>query len=197
MTNRVERKLYSLREAYIITYLAFLSSQKFKHAKEHDLLSPQFIERIMLAVIAVNGCDMCSSAHTKMALEAGMTNKEIQNMLIGINSDVPAAEEPAIMFAQHYADYRGKPSQESWQQIINVYGLSKAEGIMGAIRTIMLGNTYGVPWGSFFSRFKGKADKRSSLPYELSMMLGTLFFIPTAFIHSTIAKICKVPLVSF
>jgi AhpD family alkylhydroperoxidase len=39
----------------------------------------------MLAVTEVNGCEMCSYAHTKMALEAGLSNDEIQQMLAGDN----------------------------------------------------------------------------------------------------------------
>ena len=45
--------------------------------KKERQLSEHFIERIMLAVTEVNGCAVWSYAHTKMALEAGMTNEEI------------------------------------------------------------------------------------------------------------------------
>ena len=78
-----------------------------------------------------------------------MSNEEIQNMLSGIFDNVPTEEMAAIMFAQHYADCRGNPSQESWEQILEVYSSSKAKGILGAIRMIMIGNTCGIPWSSF------------------------------------------------
>lgn len=186
------RKLYSIKESYVITYLAFRSMPKLRYAKKHDLLSQKFIERLMLAVTEVNGCEICSYAHTKMALEAGMTNEEIQNMLSGIKDDVPSDEILAVMFAQHYADYRGKPSKKSWESVLETYGLLKGNGILAVIRIIMLGNAYGIPWSSFFNRFKRKADKRSNLLYELGMIFCSIIFVPIALIHGLIAMIFRV-----
>jgi len=161
---------------------------QFKKAKNKNEIDQQLIERIMLAVTEVNGCAICSYAHTKMALEAGLSDIEIQNMLAGISDDIPAEEIQAIMFAQHYADSRGAPSRKSWERVIETYGLPKAEGILGATRVIMMGNVYGIPWSSFFSRLKGKPDKRSSLSYELGLMACSILFIPVAFIHALISK---------
>ena len=117
MKDTFGRKLYSLIEYYRITYLAFFSIPKFAKIKKNKLLSEHFIERIMLAVTEVNGCVVCSYAHTKMALEAGMSNEEIQNMLAGISDDIPENEMSAVVFSQHYADSRGYPSKESWERI--------------------------------------------------------------------------------
>lgn len=184
MKIKTGRKLYSLKETYTITYQAFRSFRDLAHARREKLLTQQFTERIMLAVTEVNGCEVCSYAHTKMALESGMNEDEIQNMLAGLNDNVPSDELPAILFAQHYADYRGQASREAWEQIVKLYGLSKAKGILASIRMIMVGNVYGIVWSSFINRFKGKPDKRSNLAYELSLILSTFVFIPTAFIHS-------------
>jgi hypothetical protein len=60
----------------------------------------------------------------------------------------------------------------------------------------MIGNTYGIPWSSFFNRFRGKPDPRSSLQYEVSMILGTIL-IPISFIHALISDIMKKPIISF
>lgn len=139
------RKLYSLKEIYMIVYNGIRSAPYMSKAKRNNELSSEFIERIMLAVTEVNGCQICSYAHTKMALEAGMSNKEIQHMLLGVMTEVPSNELQAIMFAQHYADSRGKPTKETWDHIIESYGLTKSYGILGAIRVIMIGNAYGIP----------------------------------------------------
>lgn len=64
----------------------------------------------------------------------------VTDMLAGVLDDVPADEVTAVMFAQHYADRRGNPSKESWERIVETYGISKAKGILGAIRAIMIGN---------------------------------------------------------
>ena len=99
------------------------------------------------------------------------------------------------MFAQHYADTRGKPSKDSWDRIVTVYGPSKAKGILGAIRIIMLANTYGIAGSSFLNRFKGKPDQRSNLLYEISMLITIPVFIPVVLIHVLLAALLKIPLV--
>jgi AhpD family alkylhydroperoxidase len=197
MGNVFGKKLYSLKESYVITYLAFLSSGKFIYAKKHGIINKQCIERIMLSVTEVNGCQVCSYAHTKMALESGMKNDEIQNMLAGIKDDVPPDEMQAVMFAQHYADSRGLPSKGSWERIIESYGIPKANGILGAIRIIMWGNAYGIALSSFVDRFKGKANERSNLLYELEMVITIIFYLPIALVHSLVAKMFGVKPIKF
>ena len=142
----------------------------------------------MLAVTEVNGCPLCSYAHTKMALEAGMNNEEIHNMLSGAMEDVPEEDLQAVVFAQHYADSRGYPSRESWDRVVENYGIVKAKGILGAIRAIMMGNALGIPWGSFFNRFKGQPDERSNLGYELGVMVIGSIMIPVALVHALLAS---------
>lgn len=191
------RKLYSITESYIISYRGFHTIKKLGAARKNDLVNQQFMERIMLAVTEVNGCEICSHAHTKMALESGMNAEEIEDMLAGTQGDIPPDEIPAIMFAQHYAEYRGKPSQESWDRVVEIYGEPKALGILAAIRIIMIGNAYGVPWSSFLNRFKGKPDSRSNLLYELGMIISSIVFIPVSLIHSLIARLFKAPIIRF
>jgi len=190
------KKLYSVRESYWILYSGMRTIKYMFKAKKNKKINQKFIERIMLAVTEVNDCSICSYAHTKMAIESGMSNEEIQNMLSGIMDDVPADEVAAVMFAQHYADTRGNPTLESWSRIVEIYGKSKAKGILGSIRTIMIGNTYGIPWSSFFNRLRGKPDKRSSLLYEISMLLG-MCLIPISFIHAIISDLFNRPIIYF
>jgi len=190
------RKLYSVRESYWISYNGMKTMRYMFKAKRNKEISSKFIERLMLAVTEVNGCAMCSYAHSKRALESGMTSGEIQNMLRGIMDDVPSDEVAAVMFAQYYADTRGNPTPASWQRIVEIYGISRAMGILGSIRTIMIGNTYGIPWSSFFNRLKGRADPRSSLLYEVRMMLGT-FLVPVSVIHALISGLFGRHVISF
>lgn len=199
MKDTLGRKLYSLREFYTIIYQAIFSASDFIHAKRSNLLSEHFIERIMLAVTEVNGCLYCSYAHTKMALEAGMSNEEIQNLLAGVNDDVPADEMSAILFSEHYAETRGQPTEKSWERMIEMYGQPEAKGILGAIRIMMFGNAAGVAWGSFVNRFKkeGEVDQRSTLLYEIGMILGTFVYLPIALVHSLAAKIFRLPIIQF
>lgn len=184
MKRGLAKPLYSISEAYTITWLAVFSLRDFSAARRQRLLSKQFIERIMLAVTEVNGCGICSYAHTRAALETGMSSVEIQSLLAGIHSNVPPEELPAVMFAQHYAESRGSPSRGAQERIIAVYGLSRAKGILAAARMIMWGNAYGIPGSSFINRFRGRPDERSSLVYELSMIASGILLMPVALIRA-------------
>ncbi|MGB9936586.1 MAG: carboxymuconolactone decarboxylase family protein [Methanobacterium sp.] len=165
-------------------------------AKRNMEISSKFIERIMLAVTEVNHCELCSHAHTRKALESGMSCEEIRQILAGSIDDVPDDEVAAVTFAKHYADTRGNPTKASWQYIVEIYGISRARGILGSIRTIMIGNTYGIPWSSFFNRIRGNPDPRSSLKYEISMILGT-FLVPISLFHALISDLLRKPIISF
>jgi AhpD family alkylhydroperoxidase len=189
------KKLYSVRESYWIFYHGIRTMRYMFRAKKNGEMNSKFIERIMLAVTEVNECAICSYAHTRRALETGMTSEEIQGMLTGILDHVPDEEVAGVMFAQHYADTRGNPTHDSWQRIVEIYGTSRAMGILGAIRTIMMGNTYGIAFSSFFNRFRGRADPRSSIFYELSLILSAVVVVPVAVVHALLSGLFQVPII--
>lgn len=193
----IGRKLYSFSEIYTILYKGIRTAPYLSKAKKIGVLDTDFVERIMLAVTEVNGCAICSYAHTKMALEAGMSNEEIQKMLSGVITDVPDNQVQGIMFAQHYADSRGNPSKEAWDRIIKIYHQEKSLGILGAIRIIMMGNALGIPWSSFLGRIKGKPDERSTFTYEIGGIIFGILLIPIAIVHSLIALIFKFKIINF
>jgi AhpD family alkylhydroperoxidase len=196
MINGSVKKLYSVPESYRIYYDGLRTARYMSRARRNKDLEPEFMERIMIAVTGVNDCSICSYAHTKMALEMGMDNKEILKLLSGIIENVPSEEAPGIIFAQHYADSRAHPSREAWERLVDIYGLPKAMGILGAVRMIMVGNVYGIPWGSFFNRFAGKSDKRSSLPYEARMIITCILFTPVVIIHAMVSNLFRKPVIS-
>jgi len=177
------RRLYTPGEAFSITWRALRAMPSLRQSRHEGTIDGQFMERIMLAVTQVNGCALCSYAHTKMALEAGMSAQEIRNMLAGTEADVPTEELPAILFAQHYADQRGCPSAESWKRIEEAYGKQGALAVLSAIQVIMMGNAWGIPAGSLAARIRGRkerVDSRSSVPYEIGMILLLLPFLLAA-----------------
>jgi AhpD family alkylhydroperoxidase len=197
MKTNSTKELYSLKETYWIFFDGIRTIKYMIQAKKKGSLTLPKIERIMLAVTEVNGCGVCSYTHSKVALEAGMSNEEILSLLSGEFGNVPKEELTGVLFAQHYADSRGNPSRESWKRVVEEYGSSTAKGILGAIRGITIGNVYGIAWSSFFNRLKGKADARSNLTYEATIMtLGTLL-IPFALVHVVVAGLLKKPIISF
>lgn len=193
-TDQASKK-FNLHDLYLALYKGFRTIKYMRKASKKDLLSKDFTERIMLTVTQVNDCELCSYAHTKMALEQGMAGDEIQKILSGDMEDIPQEEAPAIFFAQHYADSRGKPSLLSWQRVLDEYGEEKALGILGAIRMIMIGNIIGIPMSSFRSRLKGTRVGGSNIFYEIGMPLSSILLAPFAFLHSLFANVFKVRII--
>lgn len=195
MAQQFYKKIYSLREGYVILFQAVRTMPYLARSRKRKELSSELIERIMLAVTEVDGCEVCSYGHTKMALEQGMSSEEIQKLLSGATDGIPIDEVKAVFFAQHYADTRGHPSAASWQQIVATCGTTKALGILGATRAIMFGNAYGIPLSAFRNRILGKPVKKSSLPYEIAMMLSIIVFLPVSAVHALFSSLLRVPII--
>lgn len=197
MEQVLYKKRYSIREFNDIIYQCIRTLNYMRKGKRYGKLSNAFIKRIMLAVTEVNGCEMCSYVHTKQALEMGMKAEEIKQILTGDINHIPESEVKAIMFAQHYAESRGNPSEASWNEIVETYGDATALAILGAIRMITFGNSFGIALSAFRSRLKGKTIESSSLFYEITMLAS---FIPLCTLNisrATLAKFRKEPIIEF
>ncbi len=174
----VARHHYSVRDTYRITERA--TRTVVRRAKAGTQCDQEFAQRIRLAVTEVNGCELCSYAHTKYALEAGMDRDEVRNLLGGITQGAPDAQLPAIAFGQHYADTRGHPDPSAWQAIVDQYGEQQALCVLVATRTMMWGNAVGIPLSALRARFQGRPDPNSSLVWEIRTTLGQLLVMPVA-----------------
>ncbi len=197
MAEKTFKKQYSYREFYAVLYNGLRNIKPLKRAKKDGLLRQAFIERIMLAVTEVNGCEMCSYAHTNWALEAGLSGEEIEQLLAGSADGTPPDELPAILFAQHYADQKGRADKEAWERVMEIYGPDKALGILGAVREIMIGNVYGAAFSAFSSRLKGNTYKNSNVFKELGMILSIIVLFPVAAIAAVGAGLLKKPVANF
>jgi len=197
--KKLGKKLYNIRESFMHLIKAFISIKYLTKAKKQGLISYPFQERLMLAVTEVNGCALCSYAHTKMALEAGLSAQEINNLLTGSNQeDTPEDELNAILFASYYAECRSKVDKTIWNKIVSEYGIEKALGILASIRIITVGNVYGIALGSFISRFKkdkSKRDLRTNIFYELIQLITFIPFTIIAMIISFLLRVFKVLLI--
>lgn len=191
MDERYYKKIYSHRDFYKSIVLTVRSVKYLKQNKEKELISPQFKERIMLAVTEVNGCEACSYAHTNFALETGMNKEEISAILSGELENSPKNELIGILFAQHYTDNNGKATKESWQRLTDEYGEKSAMIILSLTRMMNTANIYGIAFSAIKDRLKGKPSGKTSLGYELSILIFGLFYIPIAIINSFLDDIIK------
>ncbi|HKK94774.1 MAG TPA: carboxymuconolactone decarboxylase family protein [Anaerovoracaceae bacterium] len=137
--------------------------------RDKKILTQDFIERIMLAVTEVNGCKVCSQAHVKMALESGMTDEEISELLSNEKDQVPEDQSVAVMFATHYADKSGKPDKEITDILYDKYGKKLGKSIIAVCRIIMVGNVFGIAMDTI---------KTSNKLRELAIILGSVILVP-------------------
>lgn len=197
MAHGFYARIYSLGECYRILREGMRSMPALLAARRRGLLGRDFTERLMLAVTEVNGCEVCSWAHTRMALAQGMSADEIGALLGGDAGAVPADEAPALAFAQHYADARGRPDPAAWKRVLDTYGPARARGILGATRVMMIGNAFGIAWGAFARRLAGRPVARSTLLYELAMLAAVVVYPLPALLHAIMGRVLGLPLLRF
>jgi AhpD family alkylhydroperoxidase len=76
-----KKRTYTFRPFFRDIYRLMGKSTSIRKVMKSNLISNQFKEKIMLAVTAVNNCRYCEWGHTKMALEAGCSEEEIQQIM--------------------------------------------------------------------------------------------------------------------
>lgn len=180
----VARKHYSVREIYWITVAAARTAWATRGATCDKHAS----ERIMLAVTQVNGCAVCSYAHTRWALDMGLAETEVRGLLSGVADSAPTDELAGLAYAQHYADSRGRPDPAAWSQLTDIYGEDRAQCVLRATRVIMWGNATGIPLSALLARLRGTPDAHSSLGYEVLTGLGSVVVLPVALVHAAVAE---------
>lgn len=186
-----EPRVFTPSTFYMHIVRAFRSIPVMIRSQRKGLVNKAFQERIMLAVTEVNGCKYCNYYHTKLAMKEGISKAEIRAMRTGNNTDIPEDEALALMYAQHYADTGGKPDPESRDRLISYYGIEKARAIEASIKTITVGNIYGIAVDGLMRRFRGKKMKDSKLSYELGITLGSLLIFPVALVNGLLPELAK------
>ncbi len=183
------RYRYNVKEMYRALTLVYSSGSLLAKNKREQIISEEFVERIMLAVTEVNGCSVCSYAHTKMALESGFSEEEIDSFLSGSEAYVTSEEAKALLFVQSYADAHGVLDPALYERLEGEYGKRESEIILAAARVMMVGNILGLPMSAFWSRLKGKSYENSSLGYELLMLLIPILLFPLSALETLFRKV--------
>jgi len=157
----------------------FLSyADAFALSKINPVISKAFGESISLAVTQVNGCKLCSWQHAKNALKAGVSEEEIEFLLSGGFENAPKEQLEALLFAQHYAETKGKPDPDTTKKIFEIYGKEKTDDIMSYILIIMIANLHGNTMEAFKLRLKGKGVENSNFWQELLVILNFFKIMP-------------------
>lgn len=189
MTREFNKRIFTIKENTKILNRAAKGLGFLLYAKKHKLFNKKFKERIMLAVTEVNGCELCSYIHTKIALSSGMKRSEISDILDGGKSNIPDEEIVGVLFAQHYADSHEHPDKEAINSLIEEYGREKAKIICSILAVITLTNSMGISMGLFKDRILLRRVKKSKLINEIGIPLLTIIIFPMLFIFHKIKTI--------
>jgi len=122
---------------------------RIKKLEAGELIDAEFRQRLMMAVTEVNGCRYCSYYHSKLALKAGINQKELDSLLAGELKDCPEDQILALVYAQHWTENKGQPDREMIDKVKSEYGAEKFETIQLAVRMINFGNLSGNSFDYF------------------------------------------------
>lgn len=156
-----------------------------------------FLERVQLAVTAVNACAVCSYVHSGLALKMGLSEAEIHGMLTGEGQTPHPHEAKALLFAEHYADTRCRPERAAYDALLAAYGRPTARVIVAAIQLMIVGNYIGLPLSARRSRKRGKPYSDSSVAYETGMVVLFFLIIPPALVHASVRALLGRPALRF
>lgn len=146
--------------------------------KKKNGMNFKFKERIMLSVTEVNGCTMCSFVHTKLALKAGLTQDDIQELLAGELIGVPKEESLGVLFAKDYAFNKETIDKAFYQKLVDTYNVRKARAILGVSEMITMTNSMGLALGFLKRTLTFKHVKGSNVLNEILVPLSTMVLFP-------------------
>ncbi len=115
-------------------------------------ISAGFRERIMLTVTGVNRCRHCAYGHEFLAQKAGITKAEIAGLLTQDLANSPEREIPALLFAIHWVEAGGLPTEDARSALEAGYGIDLAQQIEVATLLINIGNLIGNTFDYLLSR---------------------------------------------
>ena len=173
-----EKRKFGFFEQLPIIVRAARSFLYLRLFKRKNGMNFKFKERIMLAVTEVNGCQMCSFVHTKLALKAGLSLDDIQELLSGELVGVPKEESLGVLFAKDYAFNHETIDQDFHNKLIETYGVRKARAILGVVEMITMTNGMGLGLGYLKRTLTFKHVKGSNILNEILVPLSTMILFP-------------------
>jgi AhpD family alkylhydroperoxidase len=180
----------------IFNFSTFAASARVLFAQLDELhlaltqhrISRAFSEKIMLAVTQVNGCRYCSYAHVRMALQAGVSELELRDLLTGEFNHIPEYELIAVLFAQHYAEQADHYEAAAWQRLQDTYGAEVANDILTHIRVITFANLYGNTFDALLERLRFHPVRGSHFFDEVTVLSAGATVVPFGLFIGMIAR---------
>lgn len=174
-----EKRKFGFFEQLPIIVRAARSFLYLRLFKKKNGMNFKFKERIMLSVTEVNGCQMCSFVHTKLAIKAGLSLEDIQELLAGDLVGVPKEESLGVLFSKDYAFNKETMDKDFYQKLEDTYGIRKARAILGVTEMITMTNGMGLSLGFLKRTLTLKHVKGSNILNEIFVPLATMVLFPT------------------
>jgi len=143
-------------------------------------------EKIIVAVAQVNACAMCEHAHTRMALEAGVSDAELAALENMDESGFDRRTWLAIAHARertktNFAPVAGDASQEG---VIEALGAQTRRHVEDVARVMTVANRIANTLNALPDRWRGQPVPGSRLFDELVI---NLLFLPGAWLGTLVA----------
>lgn len=168
-----------------IQHVKLLQTQRksMKQIFREQIITKDFIERIMLTSSVVNGCVYCQWGHVGIAKQAGLSEEEISMLFNYDFTTVPPHEKTALLFTYEYVKTKHRPHPYILKSFKESYTVTEQKAILAVINMILMGNLLGNTVSAFISRLQGKRSLKSSLLFELTV------FIPVGFLMHILYKL--------
>lgn len=143
-------------------------------------------EQIIVAVAQVNVCRMCEHAHTRMALEAGVSDAELAALE---NMDEQAFDRPTWLAIAHArervrADFVEDEASEPTAALADALGQQTTRDVEDVARVMTVANRIANTLNALPDRRRGRPVPESRLLDELVL---NFLFLPGAWLGTLIA----------
>jgi AhpD family alkylhydroperoxidase len=165
--------------------LRYLGSRlpRIPAATRNPQVDRAFVEKIMTVTTAVNDCAYCSWFHARIAVESGIREAEVIDLLdLEFEANADPDEVVALLYAQHFAETDRDPDPAMTARLYDHYGRQTGDDIILFIRMISFGNLLGNTWDAVLSRLQGRPAPNSSLGFEILFFLLTFPFMLPAMV---------------
>jgi AhpD family alkylhydroperoxidase len=158
-----QKRIFSLKVFAKSVWYFIKNVRPISSSMRSKRIENEFSERLMLAVTSVNQCHWCAIFHSDTALKAGVDQEQIDMILKQFSIEkIADYEQPAMLYAIHFAESNQKPLIAKTQELIAIYGEQKAKDIEYILHVITFGNLI----GNTLEHWSKKVPvlRRSSLP---------------------------------
>ena len=143
-------------------------------------------EQVIVAVAQANACRMCEHAHTRMALEAGVTDAELAALENMDERTLDRRVWLALAYARERvkADFVPCPDDEQQRRLARELGVQTLSDIEDVARVMTVANRIANTLNALGDRLRGHPIPQSRLADELVI---NVLFLPGAWLGTLVA----------